>query len=75
MNLALVHKEYLHQDDFDAVLGIIKSDILENGEECQQDMNLTVEMILVLNNSLPYLCSFCAKVCLLTLYVPAPENG
>ena len=33
--------------------------------EFQQDMNLAVEKIPALNNSLSYSCSFCAKVCLL----------
>ena len=28
-NMAVAHEEYLHQDDFDAVLDIIESDFLE----------------------------------------------
>lgn len=44
------HKEYLYQDEFDAVLDITESDFLEYGNEFQQDMNLPVEKILALNN-------------------------
>ena len=62
--MVLAHEEYLHQDDFDAVLDIIKSYILKYGDEFQQDMNLAVEKIPTINNSLSYPCSSYAKVCL-----------
>ena len=42
-NMTLAHEEYLHQDDFDAVLDIIESDFLEYGDEIQQYMKLAVE--------------------------------
>ena len=38
--MASVHEEYLYQEDRDAVLDIIVSDILEHGDELQQDKNL-----------------------------------
>ena len=38
-NMALVHEEYLYQDDFDAILDIIESDFLEYDDEFHQDMN------------------------------------
>ena len=44
--MVLVHEEYLYQDDFDAVLDIIKSDFLEYSDEFQEDMNLAVEKYL-----------------------------
>ena len=62
--MALVHEEYLYQDDFDAVLDLIESDVLEYGDDIQQDINLAVEKIPVVNNSPSYPCSFCAKICL-----------
>ena len=60
--MASAHEEYLYEDDFDAVFDIIESDIFENGDEFQQDMNLAVEKIPTLINSSSYPCSFCAKV-------------
>ena len=62
-NMALAIKEYLYQDDFDAVLDIIESDFLEYGDELKQDMNSAVEKIPKTNNSPSYPCSFYAKVC------------
>ena len=34
--MATTHKEYLYQDDFDAVLDIIEWDFLEYGDEFQK---------------------------------------
>ena len=59
--MVLAHEEYLYQDDFDAVLDIIKSYFLEYGDEFQQDMNLAVEKIPTINNSPSYPCSFAPK--------------
>ena len=50
INMASVHKEYLNQDDFDAVLYIIDSDFLKYGDEFHQDMKLAVEKISALSN-------------------------
>ena len=48
--MASVHKEYLNQDDFDAVLYIIDSDFLKYGDEFHQDMKLAVKKISALSN-------------------------
>ena len=62
INMTSVHKEYLNQDDFDAVLCIIDSDFLKYGDEFHQDMKLAVEKISALSNSPSYQCSFCINV-------------
>ena len=59
--MAPAHEEYLYQNDFDAVLDLIKPDFLEYGDKFQQDMNLAVEKIAALNNSSSYPYPFCLK--------------
>ena len=69
VKMVLTCKKNLYQDNVDAVLGIIKSHFWEKGDEFQQHVNLAVEKIPTINNSLSFRCS---KV---SLSIWAVENG
>ena len=69
VKMVLTCKKNLYQDNVDAVLGIIKSHFWEKGDEFQQHVNLAVEKIPTINNSLSFRCSKAS------LSIWAVENG
>ena len=50
-------------DDFDAVLDIIETDMLQNGEELQLEVDCLASRVTSEKDS-NYKCQFCTKICI-----------
>ena len=62
-NITFSERYELIGDDFDAVLDIIETDMVQNGEELQLEVDCLASRVISEKDS-NYKCQFCTKICI-----------
>lgn len=62
--MAAAREDFLYDEDYDTILDIIESNLLDEDEDLSSELNTVVEEIPKDDNSSQFPCTFCTKVCL-----------